>query len=103
MSSKQTYRTSYDLNLFSTLRVKTPLNMDNSGAHAFQENDIQLFKSGNFADGTIKCQGRTWKVHRSLLASRLKFFKSAFYGLFAVNTSKDPTFYPLGCNSDPLY
>lgn len=50
----------------------------------FRENDVGLLQSGNFADGSIKCKGRTWNVHRALLASRLKFFKAAFYGSFAV-------------------
>lgn len=60
--------------------------MDESSRVDFQEVDVQLLKSGNFADATIKCQGRTWKVHRMLLVSRLKFFKAAFCGKFAVCT-----------------
>jgi hypothetical protein len=51
---------------------------------SFRENDLQLLETGNFADGTVKCKGRTWKVHKALLASRLKFFKAAFYGSFVV-------------------
>lgn len=26
---------------------------------SFQENDTQLFQTGNFADGTVKCKDRT--------------------------------------------
>lgn len=55
----------------------------------FTDNDIKLLETGNFADGTVSCKGRTWKVHRSLLASRLNFFKAAFYGSFAVRNSWD--------------
>lgn len=60
--------------------------MSNSRGPDFREIDIQLLQTGNLADATVKCKGRTWKVHRSLLASRLKFFKAAFYGKFAVCT-----------------
>lgn len=54
----------------------------------FRENDIRLFQTGNFADGTVECKGRTWKVHRTLLASRLKFFRKAFFGPFEVRKSR---------------
>lgn len=56
----------------------------------FKANDKELLQSGLFADGTVICQGRTWKVHRALMASRLKFFKAAFCGQFVVrNYSKN--------------
>lgn len=60
-----------------------------SGRPDFRENDTELLKTGNLADGTIKCKGRTWKVHRVLLASRLAFFKAAFFGSFAVRTTSE--------------
>lgn len=50
-------------------------------------NDIELLHSGVFADATIECQGRTWKVHRAQLSSRSKFFKAAFTGGFEVRLS----------------
>lgn len=46
--------------------------------------DVQLFESGNLADATIVCGDRTWKVHKVILGSRCKWFKSAFYGNLAV-------------------
>ncbi|KAL2277604.1 hypothetical protein FJTKL_15350 [Diaporthe vaccinii] len=54
----------------------------------FREIDIELLRTGNLADGTVKCNGRTWKVHRLLLASRLKFFKAAFFGSFKAPSPK---------------
>ncbi|KAG8158237.1 hypothetical protein KVR01_011998 [Diaporthe batatas] len=45
--------------------------------------DIRLFESGNFADATIVCGDRTWKVHKLILSSRCKWFKAAFYGNMA--------------------
>lgn len=65
--------------------------MSDFNCPTFQKNDIQLLKTGNLADGTIKCNGRTWKVHRILLASRLQFFKAAFYGDFSVGSSPRTT------------
>ncbi|KAG6353621.1 hypothetical protein INS49_005329 [Diaporthe citri] len=58
----------------------------------FREIDIQLLQTGNLADGTVKCKGRTWKVHRMLLASRLNFFKGAFYGSFVEATTGEIDF-----------
>lgn len=52
----------------------------------FRKNDLELLQTGILADGTVNCQGRTWKVHKALLASRLKFFKAAFCGSFEVHT-----------------
>lgn len=57
----------------------------------FREIDIELLRTGNLADGTVKCNGRTWKVHRLLLASRLKFFKAAFFGSFKALSPKSMT------------
>lgn len=72
--------------LASTLHINA-LKMSTSTHASFQENDIHLLQTGDFADGVVKCNGRTWNVHRMLLASRLRFFKAAFYGQFAVRTS----------------
>lgn len=56
------------------------------------KNGIELLRSGNFADAVVKCQGRTWNVHRALLAARLRFFKAAFTGSFAEATSREIEF-----------
>lgn len=58
---------------------------------SFEQNDIKLLQSGTLADGTVNCQGRTWKVHRALLASRLNFFRAAFCGEFEVCSSSKTT------------
>lgn len=47
--------------------------------------DISLFGTGNFADATIVCGDRTWKVHRAILSSRCKWFKAAFFGNLEVS------------------
>ncbi|KAK2609398.1 hypothetical protein N8I77_002895 [Diaporthe amygdali] len=46
----------------------------------FANDDIHLLESGNFADATIVCGDRTWKVHKLILGSRCKWFQIAFYG-----------------------
>lgn len=48
--------------------------------------DVRLFETGNFADATIVCGDRTWKVHKLILSSRCKWFKAAFHGNLAVST-----------------
>lgn len=53
--------------------------MSNDGKRYFEDNDIRLLQTGKLADSTVKCQGRIWKVHRLLLASRLDFFQAAFF------------------------
>lgn len=48
--------------------------------------DIRLFETGDLADATIVCGDRTWNVHKTILGSRCKWFKAAFYGNLAVST-----------------
>ncbi|KAG6358522.1 hypothetical protein INS49_014406 [Diaporthe citri] len=45
--------------------------------------DVRLFETGNFADATIVCGDRAWKVHKALLSSRCKLFEHAFFGNMA--------------------
>lgn len=47
--------------------------------------DVRLFETGNFADATIVCGDRTWRVHRIILGSRCKWFERAFFGNLAVS------------------
>lgn len=56
-------------------------------AGMISSNNIELLQTGNLADGTVGCQGRRWKVHRHLLATKLKWFDMAFFGSFAVSVS----------------
>ena len=42
----------------------------------------QLFRTGAFADCTIRCQGRSWPAHRNVLSPRCDFFKCCFDGRF---------------------
>lgn len=46
--------------------------------------DLELLESGLFADATITCGDRTWKVHKSIIC-RCEWFKKAFGGNFEVN------------------
>lgn len=48
--------------------------------------DIRLFESGIFADATVVCGDRTWKVHKVIVGSRCKWFRGAFYGKLAVSS-----------------
>lgn len=52
--------------------------------------DVRLFETGNFADATIVCGDRTWKVHKTLLSSRCKWFERAFFGNLAVSLQVVP-------------
>lgn len=52
-----------------------------------------LLESGLFADAEVYCQGRVWKVHRSILITQSCFFDKAFTGDFEV--SQIPTAYRL--------
>ncbi|KAG8162598.1 hypothetical protein KVR01_008363 [Diaporthe batatas] len=40
--------------------------------------NLELLKSGNFADAVIICKGKTWKVHRLILRSGCVWFDKAF-------------------------
>ena len=43
-----------------------------------------MWLNGKFTDLTITCQGRIWKAHRVVLASRCKFFETCCKGEFEV-------------------
>lgn len=58
-----------------------------NGDGNLSEADTRLFESGNFADATIVCGGRTWQVHKVILSSRCKWFKAAFYGNMKVSVA----------------
>lgn len=45
----------------------------------------KYYKDGTFADATIVCNGRQWKVHKLVLASRSEYFEKAFTGPFKVS------------------
>ncbi|KAJ4415923.1 hypothetical protein N0V82_007044 [Gnomoniopsis sp. IMI 355080] len=46
------------------------------------QSTLKLLESGDFADATVVCGDRTWKVHRAVLASRSTWFKKALCGSF---------------------
>lgn len=52
---------------------------ESDGGDSLPDADIRLFETGDIADATIVCGGRTWNVHKIILGSRCKWFKTAFY------------------------
>lgn len=53
--------------------------MSNPDDSSLEDADLRLLESGNFADATIVCGDRTWKVHKLILSSRSKWFSTAFH------------------------
>lgn len=53
----------------------------------FLSKDLSLLTSGLFADATITCGERAWKVHKSIIC-RCEWFKKAFGGNFEVMSEK---------------
>jgi hypothetical protein len=49
----------------------------------FSSKDLELLESGLFADATVTCGEKTWKVHKIILF-RCEWFKKAFSGNFDV-------------------
>jgi len=43
---------------------------------------IRLFESDIFADCTIKCGDKEWRLHKIILCRESRFFKGAFLGKF---------------------
>ncbi|KAI8629166.1 hypothetical protein F5Y19DRAFT_475724 [Xylariaceae sp. FL1651] len=50
----------------------------------FQSHDHELLKSGKYADVEVKCETRTWALHRLILCSRCVWFDKALNGKFKV-------------------
>lgn len=44
----------------------------------------KFYENGRFADATVVCKGREWKVHKLVLASKSEYFLKAFDGPFKV-------------------
>ncbi|KAL1862920.1 hypothetical protein Daus18300_008250 [Diaporthe australafricana] len=64
----------------SILLLLDALTSDTARDHHTQR-DLDLLDSGLFADATITCGDRTWKVHKSIIC-RCDWFKKAFTGCF---------------------
>lgn len=58
---------------------------DAEGQH--RASDLKLLESGNFADVTVTCGDKSWKVHKIILCSRSKWFEKALTGGFKVGPS----------------
>jgi len=53
------------------------------------DNDFKgHYKSGEFADFVIKCEGREWKVHRVIISSRSGYFRKACQEAFREGMDK---------------
>ncbi|KAK3376233.1 hypothetical protein B0T24DRAFT_699543 [Lasiosphaeria ovina] len=48
----------------------------------FGKDDLILLESGNFADAEIVCVKYKWKVHKTILCTRCKWFLKAFAGQY---------------------
>lgn len=46
---------------------------------------VKFYEHGTFADATVVCKGRKWKVHKLVLASKSEYFLKAFGGSFKVD------------------
>ncbi|KAK3346339.1 hypothetical protein B0T25DRAFT_612762 [Lasiosphaeria hispida] len=51
---------------------------DEPGARRFTESDLELLETGMFADATIMCLKRVWKVHKTIMCARSAWFFQAF-------------------------
>lgn len=47
----------------------------------------ELFLSGKYSDTTIRCGSEEWKVHRSIICQRSRFFAAACDGDFKVSST----------------
>ncbi|KAG7039662.1 putative btb poz domain-containing protein, partial [Colletotrichum scovillei] len=43
----------------------------------FRDLDAKLLKSGEFSDCQVKCDGKTWNCHKSILCMRSDYFRSS--------------------------
>lgn len=48
----------------------------------------ELFQSGRYSGLTIRCGTEEWKVHRSVICQRSKFFAAAYKGDFKVSHAR---------------
>lgn len=55
----------------------------------------RLLKRPRFSDCIIKCQSRTYRCHRAILASRCDFFLNIFSGSFQVSKPSNNNIAPL--------
>ncbi|KAH8767329.1 hypothetical protein F5883DRAFT_521940 [Diaporthe sp. PMI_573] len=61
---------------------------DTSGTDDCEDGDLELLRSGNFADVEIVCGDRSWKCHRAILVPRSVWFRKALSGPFQEASNK---------------
>lgn len=64
--------------------------------------DLKLLESGNFADVTVTCGTKTWKLHKLILCSRSRFFGKALTGHYQVGAARTFPTSQLIYPADPL-
>ncbi|GAB1729040.1 hypothetical protein NU195Hw_g7886t1 [Hortaea werneckii] len=55
----------------------------------------KCFETGEYADMTITCSGRTWQVHKVVVCSQVPFFAKAVTGKFKVRHIRKKSMIPL--------
>ncbi|RMY86141.1 hypothetical protein D0864_07137 [Hortaea werneckii] len=58
--------------------------MPEDNAPSVKEALQKCFETGEYADMTITCSGRTWQVHKVVVCSQVPFFAKAVTGKFKV-------------------
>lgn len=48
----------------------------------------RFFRSGDYSDWRITCQGREWKVHRAIISQASDFFRVSCEKDFKVNSHR---------------
>ncbi|POS77134.1 hypothetical protein DHEL01_v204472 [Diaporthe helianthi] len=60
---------------------------NSGGAVDFRAKDLELLRSGNFADVVVICKYRKWKCHQAILIPRSVWFEKALSGHFEEATT----------------
>ncbi|KAK7973702.1 N-acetylglucosaminyl-phosphatidylinositol de-N-acetylase [Apiospora arundinis] len=54
----------------------------NQEKHSTYGSDIDLYQTGKYSDIKVRCEDRTWNLHRAVICQRCPYFEKAFSGPF---------------------
>ncbi|KAK6856546.1 hypothetical protein PG995_006733 [Apiospora arundinis] len=54
----------------------------NQEKHSTYGSDIDLYQTGKYSDIKVRCEDRTWNLHRAVICQRCPYFEKAFSGAF---------------------